>query len=252
MRRSTDPRECVATGNREPPWGPDLSVEDVIAILEPLVGDARRLRLRQVFEQRLECVNVLLDAPHDPHNGAAVVRSCDAFGVQELHVLPRVEPFLVARRVARGAEGWVDVVEHPSVRSAVEHLTSRGFELVATHPRGELEPPELRELARVTLVLGNEHGGIFPELLAACSRRVRVPMRGFVESLNLSACAAVLLAQATQGRAGDLPPARHRALYARGLFRTVPRAGIVLRAQKMAAGPRSTGSGDPRQSESVT
>jgi tRNA (guanosine-2'-O-)-methyltransferase len=252
MRRSTDPRECVATATSEPPWGPDLSVEEVIGVLEPLVSDARRLRLGEVFEQRLESVNLLLDAPHDPHNGAAVVRSCDAFGIQELHVLPRVEPFLVARRVARGTQGWVDVIEHLTVQSAVQHLTSRGFELVATHPRGQLEPPDLRELGRVTLVLGNEHRGILPELVAACSRTVRVPMRGFVESLNLSACAAVLLAAATRGRAGDLPPARHRALYARGLFRTVPRAGIVLRAQKMAAGPRSTGSGDPRQSESVT
>jgi tRNA (guanosine-2'-O-)-methyltransferase len=252
MRRSNDPKECVTTVTREAPWGTDLGVEEVISVLEPLVSDARRLRLHQVFEQRLECVNVLLDAPHDPLNGAAVVRSCDAFGIQELHVLPRVEPFLMARRVARGTQAWVEVIEHGTVRSAVQQLTSRGFELVATHPRGQLEPPELRELGRVTLVLGNEHRGIVPDLLAACSRTVRVPMRGFVESLNLSACAAVLLAAATQGRAGDLPPARQRLLYARGLFRTVPRAGIVLRAQKRATGPRSTGSHDRRQSEPVT
>src|SRR3954454_10304671 len=82
--------------------------ETAIAILEPLVTDERRARLLEVIERRLDSVTVVMDAPHDPHNGGAVVRSCDAFGVQRLHVIERYEPFLVATSVAKGSEQWVD------------------------------------------------------------------------------------------------------------------------------------------------
>ena len=222
------------------PWGADWTVEEVIAALEPLVGETRRERLGRVLSERIESVVMLLDAPHDPHNAAAVLRSCDAFGVQELHVLTRVEPCLLSRRVARGTLGWVDVVEHASAEAATRHFASRGFELVAAHPEGELVADELAGVRRVVVVLGNEHQGIDPTLRSACRRSVRVPMRGFVESLNVSVCAAILLAAATRGRAGDLDPARRQELYARGLCRTVPRAGEVLKALKSAAGPRPT------------
>ena len=114
------------------------------------------------------------------------------------------------------------------------------FVLVGTHPEGAMTPAELGNVPRLALVMGNEHDGICAELAAACSERVRIPMRGFVESLNVSVCAAILLAGATRGRAGDLPPARRQELYARGLFRTVPRAGEVLIALKSAAGPGPT------------
>jgi tRNA (guanosine-2'-O-)-methyltransferase len=231
------------------PWGDDWTIEELVAALEPLVSEARRERLVRVASQRLESVVVLLDAPHDPHNGGAIMRSCDAFGVQELHVLARIEPCLISRRVARGTLGWVDVVEHATAEAAARHLASRGYQLVAAHPDGELVADDLGSLGRLALVLGNEHQGIDPELRAECRRTVRVPMRGFVESLNVSVCAAILLAAATRGRAGDLDPERQRELYARGLFRTVTRAGEVLEALKSAAGPRSTPpGGEPRAS----
>jgi tRNA (guanosine-2'-O-)-methyltransferase len=79
--------------------------------------------------------------------------------------------------------------------------------------------------------LGNEHDGISGELASACTRHVRVPMRGFVESLNVSVSAAILLASATAGRAGDLPEADQRRLYARGLYLSVGRADDVLAAE---------------------
>ena len=232
--------ECVAPESSRVPWEPDWTAREVITALEPLVGEQRRERIARVLSQRIESVVMLLDAPHDPHNAAAVLRSCDAFGVQELHVLTRVEPCLLSRRVARGTLGWVDIVEHGAPEAAIGQLAARGFELVAAHPEGELVAEDLAGIERVGLVLGNEHQGIHPALRSACHRSVRVPMRGFVESLNVSVCAAILLAGATRGRAGDLPPARRQELYARGLFRTVPRAGEVLKALKSAAGPRPT------------
>jgi len=206
-----------------------VDAEAVISVLEPLCTDERRERLLEVVGVRLASVTVVMDAPHDPHNGAAVMRSCDAFGVQELHVVERTEAFAADNAVAKGTERWVDVLHHGTIEDAVHAV--RGFMLVATHPKGSLTPGELAMLPKVALVMGNEHNGIAEELRAACTETVSIPMRGFVESLNVSVSAATLLAYATSGRAGDLPHAQARRLYARWLALSVPRALDVLDAR---------------------
>jgi tRNA (guanosine-2'-O-)-methyltransferase len=203
--------------------------ELLVRVLEPLVTEPRRARLREVIGRRLASVSAVFDRPYDPHNGAAVLRSCEAFGVQWLHVVERAgTPFAVAHSVARGAEKWIDVVCHAGPESVIAWARATDTALVATHPEGELGPDELARLPRVGLVLGNEREGIHRELALACAARVRVPMRGFVESLNVSVTAAVLLHAATQGRRGDLDPESRRRLYARGLYLSVPHAEDVI------------------------
>lgn len=201
---------------------------EVIRLLEPLVTDRRRERLLAVIGQRVESVQVVFDAPHDPHNGAAVIRSCEAFGVQKVHVIERKESFLASSTVARGAEKWVDVTRWASVADAVTGLRNDGLELVGAHADGELAPEDLASLPRMALVLGNERDGIADDLAAACTRRVRVPMRGFIESLNVSVTAAILLSHATRGRPGDLSEEDRLRLYARGLYLSVDKAEAVL------------------------
>jgi tRNA (guanosine-2'-O-)-methyltransferase len=205
--------------------------ERVIRILEPMVTESRRERLRNVIASRLGSVSVVFDRPYDPHNGAAIVRSCEAFGVQLLHVIERPGvQFALARSVSRGAEKWVDVVNHPSTRSVLTWAETAGMPLVAADPNGELGPEDLRSLPRIGLVVGNEREGIAHDLAAACAARVRVPMRGFIESLNVSVTAAILVHAATQGRPGDLDASAQRRLYARGLYLSVVHAEEVLAA----------------------
>src|SRR6185436_20004667 len=120
--------------------GLGVDPETAISILEPLVTEERCARLQAVIAVRLDSVTVLMDAPHDPHNGGAVVRSCDAFGVQRLHVVERYEPFLVASTVAGGSEKWVDVLRYPSAAAAEAELRKRRHEFVATAPDGDLLP----------------------------------------------------------------------------------------------------------------
>lgn len=208
----------------------DVDPEPIIDLLEVMVRDERRQRLHEVIDARLSSVTVVMDAPHDPHNGAAVMRSCDAFGVFTVHVVERTEPFSASNAVAKGAERWVDVIGHRSVANAVDELGG-AYQLVGTHPEGRLLPHDLKDVPRLALVMGNEHDGISDELDAACDEHVRVPMRGFVESLNVSVSAAILLAYATEGRPGDLSEATKRALYARGLILTVPKSLAILDAR---------------------
>lgn len=201
---------------------------EIVRALETIVTPTRQARIHEVIAKRLASVAVVFDAPHDPHNGAAVIRSCEAFGVQRLHVVERAERFLAAASVARSAEQWIDVICHETTDSAVAAARHANLELVAAHPEGELLPEDLASIPRVAIVLGNERDGISEELAASCTRRVRVPMRGFVESLNVSVTAAILLSSATRGRQGDLDADARLRLYARGLYFSVPRAREVL------------------------
>jgi tRNA (guanosine-2'-O-)-methyltransferase len=200
----------------------------VVSMLEPLVLDRRAQRIREVIDQRLASVQVVFDAPHDPHNGAAVVRTCEAFGVQFVNVIERLEKFLAAPSVARGAEKWVDLRHWSKVDEVIAEMQEQGYELVAAAADGELAPHDLAAIPKLALVLGNERDGIAEALEAACTKRVRVPMRGFVESLNVSVSAAVLLSHATFGRTGDLSAEDRLRLYARGLYFTVEKADEVL------------------------
>jgi tRNA (guanosine-2'-O-)-methyltransferase len=203
--------------------------EMVVRLFEPMVSPARIARLHEVIGRRLASVSAVFDRPYDPHNGAAVVRSCEAFGVQDLHIVELPDaPFSMARSVAKSAEKWIDVTCHAAAPSVIAWARATGTPLVATHPDGELTPADLARMPRLGLVLGNERDGIHPELALACSARVRVPMRGFVESLNVSVTAAILLHAATQGREGDLDAATRRRLYARGLYLSVAKAEAVL------------------------
>jgi tRNA (guanosine-2'-O-)-methyltransferase len=229
MRRRSDGVLPAENASREIRRAEAHDPDRVIALLEELVMPERRARLRAVIDARLAGVTVMLDAPHDPHNGAAIVRSCEAFGVSTLHVVEAREAFLVATSVARSAEKWVDVLCYKRAEAAVLAVRRAGMELVAARADGELQPQDLRAVPRLALVLGNERDGISDRLGMACTRSVRVPMRGFIESLNVSVTAAILLSAATAGRAGDLDAQTKKRLYARGLYFSVTRAEDVLR-----------------------
>lgn len=184
--------------------------------------------MQKVLGRRLDSVTVVMDSPYDPHNGAAIIRSCEAFGVQRLHVIERTVPFLISPSVTRGAEKWLDVVSHTGPETVLAQLAASGHTLVATHPDGELLPEALCDIPKVALVMGNERYGIGNDILAACKGRVCVPMRGFIESLNVSVTAAILLAAATKGREGDLSEEDRLRLYARGLYLSTPQAEMIL------------------------
>jgi tRNA (guanosine-2'-O-)-methyltransferase len=208
--------------------GSGWTIEGLIDVLEPMVMPLRRARIIEVIAARVDAVTVVLDAPHDPHNGAAILRTCDAFGVHQEHVVRRLEPFLFAHAVALGAERWVDVHMYDTAEAAVSSLLDKQYLVVVARPDGELAPADLAMLQRVALVVGNERDGVSDPFIRAATRTVRVPMRGFVESLNVSVSAAILLHAATADRAGDLPKLRQRELYASGLLRSVSRVREIL------------------------
>ncbi len=232
MRRTTP---NVFAPGRLPPLEGALRYAGARALVDALAPFAtpdRVARLAGVASGRVDALTVLMDAPHDPHNGSALVRTIDAFGVRALHVVEgRGRPFLLAPSVSRGSHKWVDLRTYARVDDALAALHAGGFALVAADPAGDLVPADLARLPRACLVVGNERDGIRGELRAACALSVRVPMRGFSESLNVSVTAAVLLSHALAGRPGDLDDDARAWFVARGLLLSVPGSITILRAR---------------------
>ncbi|MBK8252370.1 MAG: RNA methyltransferase [Polyangiaceae bacterium] len=214
-----------------------LDTRRIAAELADLVRPERREKLRRAIDARLRSVTIVMDAPYDPHNGAAVLRSCDAFGLATMHVVERRQSFLASKPVARGSERWVEVRTSTSAEQAITTLRNEKYTLISTHPNGELVPEDLGKIERVALILGNEREGIGHDLGLACEKSVRIPMRGFAESLNVSVTAAILLQHATSGRAGDLPQEERDLLYARALVFSFPHAAEFLYARGVLTEP---------------
>lgn len=201
--------------------GPPLLEEasdKVIARESPKVMPERLQVLKRVAYARIPSVALVLDALGDPHNVAAILRSGDALGVQQFHFVAgdteRERQPRARKKVSKGVDKWLDVHWHREVDACVSSLRSQGFSLWGASMEGTQGPEVLQPLPRVALVFGNEHRGVRPALRASLDGVFSVPMRGFVESLNVSVAAALSTYLACVGRpsvdreAGDVMLAR--------------------------------------------
>ena len=177
--------------------------EPVAEDLPPdLADDERRpARMRLVAGRRLAGLRVVLDGVHDPHNISAVLRSCEGFGLQHVHVIGRMEDLPVNRAITLGCQKWLQVHPHPSGAECASTLHAAGFELWAAVPDRSAQPLEAIDFARkVALVFGGEHAGLSDDWVAACDGRYQIPMPGFSQSLNVSVAAAILVYVAATSR----------------------------------------------------
>ena len=151
--------------------------------------------LRRTLAMRTRYVTICTENMFHPHNASALLRNCDAFGVQEMHAVQELCDFKPNKMIVRGTDQWIDLHRHPSTADALAGLRQRGYRIVATTPRrGDFTPEDFPvEEAPFALLLGTEHAGITPETLDAADAFLQIPMCGFVESLNVSASAAVML-----------------------------------------------------------
>lgn len=210
----------------------------------------RKERIDRAVESRTRTLTVVLEAFCDPQNVNAVLRTCEAFGVQEIHVVEGpMKPYDRNRKISQNADKWLDVVRWKSSADCLAHLRSRGFAIYATWlGEGSRELGELSFAGPVALVFGNENRGVSPEALAGCDHAYAIPMRGLVQSLNVSVAAAVSLyhavgrREAERGKHGDLGEAESRALRERFYLLAVKQRSRIAKAEAVSArkGRRAT------------
>lgn len=194
--------------------------EHVVEALRGLVTPARWQRIEQVVAQRTDDVVPVLDCVHDPHNVSAILRSADAFGAQNVYAVDPQYGFRASHGVSKGTHRWLDVHRYADAPSCIDALREHGYAIYVATMEGTIAPADIDD-AKVAVVFGNEHRGASTAFVDAADGLFAVPMRGFVESLNVSVAAAVTLQTLTSTRSANLPAKRRRELKARFLLNTV-------------------------------
>jgi tRNA (guanosine-2'-O-)-methyltransferase len=213
--------------------GPDA----VCAALAPMLTPERIARIDAVLAARLQSVVTCVEDTYDPHNAAATIRTTEALGLGELHVIEPQGRFSAARGVTRGAHKWIDMQRWSRAEDAVAALHARGFAVYATLPGAAHTIEDVDVTRPIAVAFGNEHAGLSDAAIAACDGSLGVPMYGFTESFNLSVTVALAMSRiATRrrqaiGTMGDLPEARRRELRARWFALKIRGAvGVLERA----------------------
>lgn len=165
-----------------------------------MTGRRRRL-IDSVLAQRQPDLTVLAERLHKPRNFSAIVRTCDAVGINEVHAVPGEDGLSVHWNTSQGAEKWVSVRAHDDLAAACNYLKERRFQLVAAHLSGDaIDYREVDYTVPTALVVGTELFGVSEQALALSDRRVMIPMRGMTQSLNVSVACAIVLYEAMRQR----------------------------------------------------
>ncbi|MDZ7773700.1 MAG: RNA methyltransferase [Balneolaceae bacterium] len=178
------------------------STDELIAHLRTFVTDERWERLNEVLSQRTRRLTVVLEDIYQPHNASAVLRSCDCFGIQDVHIIENENRFTLSSEVTVGSDQWLTLEryrgEEDNTRRCLRHLREGGYRLVATtpHEEGEKETVDIDRLPLdrpIALLFGSELPGLTGRALEEADLCTRIPMLGFSESYNISVSAALSL-----------------------------------------------------------
>lgn len=212
----------------------DYGIDRVIEVLSPFVTESRLQRIEEILDARLKSIAIVLENLHDPHNGAAAIRSIEAFGLTGLDVIETTERFRPAAKVTIGCQKWIELRRHPTVAECAASLRRRGFRLYATVPDANQTMTDIDVGQAVAVVFGNETDGLTPEAIAVCDAEVSLPMYGFTQSFNLSVSVALAVQQLARRRReyldelGDLDDQERARLRAEWYVQSVKAAAQIL------------------------
>jgi len=168
------------------------------------VSDHKKELIDQILEYRTRQVTVVLEDIYQSQNASAVVRTCECMGIQDIHIIENMNSYEVNRDVLRGAHKWENLIHYKSKKEnntgvCFETLRKNGYTIYATDPA--IENASIDEVdisqSKVALVFGNELHGLSEFALKNADQKVKIPMYGFTESLNISVSVAVCLTKLT-------------------------------------------------------
>ncbi len=217
--------------------GPKYEAANGKPLPAELLLPPRKERIDRVVAQRTRTVTVVLDRLEDSFNMAAVLRTCEGMGLQDVHVIRNPDaPFSPNSRVTQGCDKWLDLHLHKDFASCAAVLKKQGYRVLASAIRpGATSLFELQFDTKIAMVLGNERFGVSEEVLAHSDGTFWIPMRGFSQSMNISAAASACVTRAISWRMehlgpdGDLSPEERTALTEQFSYLSVKQRGRVYR-----------------------
>lgn len=173
--------------------------KDLLTYLEGFVTDKRKSRMAEVLDNRTRDITVVMENIYQAQNASAVLRHCDALGVQDVHIIENGNRWNTNPDVDLGTAQWLTVNRYNrgenNTREALRKLKSEGYRIVATspHPGGyELDKADPSR-GKMAVVFGTEMTGISDLVREEADEFLMIPMVGFVESFNISASCAIVL-----------------------------------------------------------
>jgi len=168
-------------------------------LLQAYLLPERLERLKEVLANRVVSVTLVLENLHKDYNITAILRTCESFGIQEVHVVPQPEEGQteygkIFRTVTQGCHKWLTIHRHEDVSSCFKDLKKKGFKILAGAFSEEAPPLDQTDFSgRVALVFSNELEGANPEVLDQVDGFFVIPMTGFSRSLNVSVAAGIVI-----------------------------------------------------------
>jgi tRNA (guanosine-2'-O-)-methyltransferase len=177
------------------------SEHDFLDYLGKYITPHKKAAIERVLSQRTRFFTVVLEDIFKPHNASAVLRTCDCFGIQDIHLIEKTDTYKINPFVTRGASQWVDLHKHftpegSAVDQCFGRLRSESYAIYGTSPATDslsIHDLPIIPNQKVALVFGNEHEGISEEVKSKVDGLVHIPMRGFTESFNISVSASIFL-----------------------------------------------------------
>ncbi len=166
------------------------------------ITQRRKNKIDAVLAQRQKDLTLVMDNIWDPHNVSAVLRSCDAFGVSDVHLYytTSIWPDL-GKKSSASAKKWIRRTRHIDPQSMVETLTQGGGQILRTGFSESARPVMDFDFTKPTaIILSNEHNGTAPEIAKLVPDEIYIPMYGMVQSFNVSVAAAIILYEAATQR----------------------------------------------------
>ena len=159
----------------------------------------RREKLQTVLRKRQNDITIVLENVFDPHNISAVMRTCDAVGVQELYVLntkiPRHKKW--GAKSSSSAAKWLTVYQFENAEECFSELRKKYSKILTTHLSSDaVNLYEIDLTQPVALIFGNEHSGVSEEIRELADGNFIIPQSGIIRSLNISVACAVTLYEA--------------------------------------------------------
>ena len=169
---------------------------DLLHYLEGFISEERKERFLEVLAKRTRFLTVAIEDVYQLHNTSAVIRSCDAFGVQDVHVVENRFGKRLDKNIAMGAEQWVDVHRYQTTTQCMAALKEKGYQIIATTPHNDSNLlADAKITSKTALFFGTEKEGLSQAVLEQADGFLKVPMVGFSESLNISVSAALIIQQ---------------------------------------------------------
>ena len=170
--------------------------------LEGFVTEKRKNTFKNILLNRTRHFTVVLEDIFQQHNSSAVIRSCDVFGIQDIHIIENKYHSKVSRHVAKGSQKWLNLNNYKedknNTKDCLTRLKNEGYQIIATSPHNNTCTLHDLDISKKSaFIFGVEKSGVSEEVLINSDKILTIPMVGFTESLNISVAAAIILENLT-------------------------------------------------------